>query len=829
MRALAVLLLATSACSAATGELEPDPPGSPVEEFADLGFGAVIAGTRASAPFPEPLAFGVPAEGLTRCEPGSRFCWTRDPGLRLIGVYSAPAEAEAEAAIDRETVQVRPCDDCAPVTLHADARTVRHGLDCVPHELDAGALEPGACGTVRLDCRNEANTTLSMLAFETSGSALSFDRTTPRELTPGERASLHLRFCPGGAGPARATAAISVRHGEGPVERIEHTVMAEGLGPVLQVSPDRLDFGEVAAGAPSRRMLETGGGGVIVDRITTSAAWLEVTPGPSAGRWWVTVIGGAEGVLTGELELFTNDVRNPRRTIPVEANVISLPPCTYVLRPDRLDLGLVTLGRESGGAIEIANTGSSDCLLGPATVLEPGSPFEPREERTRSQRIAPGSSQTIALAYRSPRSSDDRASLELEITPSPEPRPVIELEAREAPHGLEVGPSRLFFEALPPFCGLTDGLELRSRGAVEITSVTISEPADAPFTLTGNVPAPERPVMLGPGESLTLRAGFRSAIAGSYARQLEIVTAANGRPERHTVSLEGSVVAGPEQTDVFEQLRNQLDLLLIADDSCSMRDDRALEAGALEALLATLDAEGFDYRIAVTGTTIVPGAPGLRSRSNGERWATRASEPSPLAALLELVPESGGGGGVERGLDAAERALAFEPRIGGFFRPFSPAVLLFVSDEDDRSPGASIPSLQRIDQRVSRPGPPWVLAVVTGPEDGGCRSARAIAGPAPRYHALAEARGGVASICDDWSALFARQTPWFAYQSRFALSRSPVLTTLVITVDGQDVPAVSAGIEQWRYDVETNAIVFSPGRQPPPGARIRIEYQAGCG
>ncbi|CAN0526020.1 unnamed protein product, partial [Laminaria digitata] len=63
--------------------------------------------------------------------------------------------------------------------------------------------------------------------------------------------------------------------------------------------------------------------------------------------------------------------------------------------------------------------------------------------------------------------------------------------------------------------------------------------------------------------------------------------------------------------------------------------------------------------------------------------------------------------------------------------------------------------------------------------------------------------------------------------SRFFLSNPPVASSLVIIVDGVQMPRTSpSGTLHWSYDTATNAVDFSPYAIPEPGAEIIVRYTA---
>ena len=92
--------------------------------------------------------------------------------------------------------------------------------------------------------------------------------------------------------------------------------------------------------------------------------------------------------------------------------------------------------------------------------------------------------------------------------------------------------------------------------------------------------------------------------------------------------------------------------------------------------------------------------------------------------------------------------------------------------------------------------------------------------------------GGVfQSICTaDWSrSLEDLSTAAFGFKSRFFLTNQPVISTIVVYIDGVAIPGTTMqGTVNWTYDFATNSINFSPFSTPEPGATVRVEYTAEC-
>jgi hypothetical protein len=179
------------------------------------------------------------------------------------------------------------------------------------------------------------------------------------------------------------------------------------------------------------------------------------------------------------------------------------------------------------------------------------------------------------------------------------------------------------------------------------------------------------------------------------------------------------------------------------------------------------------------------------------------------------------GGEPEQGLLAAEQALS-PPLVtqdnAGFLRPEASLGIVYVSDEDDQSPGTTDGYAAFL--IALRPPPFLRVNAIVGDVPAGC----ATAGAGTRYRAMVDLIGGVsASICaNDWDqTLIALAAGGFGFRTRFELSGVPVEGTIEVRVNG-----VTLGVEFWEY--VAGAIVFSPAAVPEAASTIEVTYAPSC-
>jgi hypothetical protein len=160
----------------------------------------------------------------------------------------------------------------------------------------------------------------------------------------------------------------------------------------------------------------------------------------------------------------------------------------------------------------------------------------------------------------------------------------------------------------------------------------------------------------------------------------------------------------------------------------------------------------------------------------------------------------------------------------GFLREDAKLAVVFVTDEDDSSPG-TVAYYETFFRALKGNNPALLsLSAIVGPENlSACPTA---SGSGSRYLALAHATDGVIeNICTpDWAASLAKLgRSTFGPRRSFKLSDKPADPAQVtVQVNGE---TLTTG---WSYDATLNAIVFTADAVPSPGAIIDVTYPLGC-
>jgi len=253
-----------------------------------------------------------------------------------------------------------------------------------------------------------------------------------------------------------------------------------------------------------------------------------------------------------------------------------------------------------------------------------------------------------------------------------------------------------------------------------------------------------------------------------------------------------------------------VDVLLIVDDSASMKEEQGNLARNFQAFIAQAP-EGVNYQIGVTTTSL--------NNSGLLHGYPPVVDPASASEFLDNAEVGTLGSNTEQGLAAARMALegSFQP----YLRQGALLVLIFVSDEDDQSSGhlanyeSTFLAFKGGHREMLR-----TFAIVGGPE--GCSNDDGKADPSPRYLDVVRALDGEwSSICDEsfGESLQAFGQGTFTPRTAYPLDHEPVADTLVVRVNGSNP---SGG---WYYDgIDMTVHLYET---PVPGDVVTVRYERG--
>ncbi len=259
--------------------------------------------------------------------------------------------------------------------------------------------------------------------------------------------------------------------------------------------------------------------------------------------------------------------------------------------------------------------------------------------------------------------------------------------------------------------------------------------------------------------------------------------------------------------------KNPTDIVIYGDTSTSMSEelttlgdrvleftDRIQEAGASWNLIAVTGATG----CGVDGI-FTPNTPNF-----DQRFKAAILTPPENRDLDEM------------GLQNVRNALAQAAPGGcneGFLRPNALLHIIYISDENDESPGFEDPDywVDYVDQMIALKGSAALtrISAVAGPTPTGCPGAE----PGFGYDEAVAATGGeFVSICDDWPSELDALADASVITDLFPLSRQPVPESIQPFVNGE---LRETG---WEYDPVENAVRFV-SNPPMTGDIVDIFYE----
>ena len=270
-------------------------------------------------------------------------------------------------------------------------------------------------------------------------------------------------------------------------------------------------------------------------------------------------------------------------------------------------------------------------------------------------------------------------------------------------------------------------------------------------------------------------------------------------------------------TEVFEgKTAQDVDVLFVVDDSGSMGEEQETLSKNFDAFIAAANTWKTDYQIAVTTTDI-----GQGGALQGD---VKVVTPATSDAFIQSVLVGTGGSGTEQGLLAAQKSLA--GAFGAALRDDATLVIIFVSDEEDQSPGDYGDYLGwYLDLKGGGLDLMTAFAIVGPP--GSCSSEAGSADAGVRYISVAEQTGGSwASICDPSfsTALETFGEGTFGPKTKFPLSGKAKPGTVSVVVNG--VPCTSG----WELLGDQQTVKFFEGGSclPQDGDLVSITYDLVC-
>lgn len=256
------------------------------------------------------------------------------------------------------------------------------------------------------------------------------------------------------------------------------------------------------------------------------------------------------------------------------------------------------------------------------------------------------------------------------------------------------------------------------------------------------------------------------------------------------------------------------DLLFFGDTSGSMAVELTTMGDEISGLLSTLSTYTESWQLlAVTGPTGC-GVNGVLTPETPD-YATLFASGLLTPPGEDLVDEWG-----LYNADAAVQATDEGECNAGFMREGARLHVVFVSDEDDNSPGFDSGDTNYwttyVNSIIAKKGSidDVRFSAIVGPTPDGCDGAE----PGTGYTEAVLATGGaLISICEDWASQLDTLVDVSVDHTTFSLSKFPVPRSITVMVNGSD------RAEGWIYDMGLNAVIFSVA-PPATGDQVAIYY-----
>ena len=599
------------------------------------------------------------------------------------------------------------------MTTEVEVRGVVAGprIDITPYVVDFGAIEKN-----QTELRQVVISNVGEEALVVDQVYLSLD--TPADFFYGDLTSftlevdqeqvLSLSYTPTDSGIDSGYLVFESNDPLNPGVRVN--LIGAWAGPVMDVKPKQIDFGEVALGASKTLDFSIYNDGtrpltveelVLVDGPADLISWsfdngITGTPFEVEANQHVTVSltftpTGETAPITQNLEVRSNDPEEPTDTVILTYTGLAAGQCNFQLIPTTLNFGLVPGGYSKQMPIMVRNTGAGPCTVNSVSLeadllsLFYGNPFS-FVAPFQAFELEPGESTLIEFDY-SPFSGGDTDTFASQavfnVTDTISGQTGLScpsasfglpgsggcsfgfsapgncwacLSGRTGDPALAAVPGDVDFGLVTLGCdSQTQRLRIYNKGTAptNLQSIALDSTCDDNFSLTG---LPSLPMPLDAGQFHELELVYTPS--GVQADSCRVLIVADS--EDLTVPIAGEGTTDENVTDIFTQVSGrEVDVLFVVDTSGSMGDDQSNLANNFSDFIASALEWDVDFQIGVT-TTDDDDDGFLQSRNGRPRIiASSAMNQSEVQAAFEDNIQVGdSGSSTERGLKAAEIALS---------------------------------------------------------------------------------------------------------------------------------------------------------------------------
>lgn len=727
------------------------------------------------------------------------------------------------------------CGDRCGIEVEVRASALEAVVRVEPPVVDFGTVGIGMTVSKAVLVQNTGTMPISVSSIAARGSAelvAQASRGLPVIVEGNSSVAITLEYTPASA--ATLQGELVVRTTDAAVPEATVRVVGRGAGPLFLVQPASLSFGVERRPDTYRRallLLNAGSADVMVQALELAGDGYALRAPPGLP---VRLGSGQSLVLDvtfsptevreylGTLTIRTDDVGAPEVVVPLSGGLADRL-CELDLSASRMNFGLMPIGFSREKRLTVSNAGTDPCVLTSAAFRAPVDPsiaLDAAASPVFPRTLARGESMELVFTYTPTQPVESKGNFVL-VTADPvfPERHVALLGSAAGYVDVFTEPSSLDFGSLRPGCAAAEReVRVFNAGTADVSIARIdwvSAPSPELRLSPGGLPATVRA-----GDSRGFDVAFAPTDLGVETSAVQIEITDLPYPIVVPVRAEGS--DRPRALDEFSQSeRQEVDVLFVIDDSCSMGDEQLALAQSFRNFIRQANLRDVDFHIGVTTTTLIPlpGAfvgPVLTPATNN---LEREFQAQVSVGVM--------GSGVEQGLDAMAAALNLAT-LGvapnqAFRRETATLVPIIISDEDDQSAAMPVYFLNVLRNATPRSG--YVTAVVSG-QRSGCGTSMGGGGAiaAPRYEEFVRLTAGYSeSICGDWERTLANLgDAAFGLRQVFTLSRdADTREPLIVEIDGRPVPPSA-----FTYDPANRAIRFMTA--PPERSRITVEYTPTC-
>ncbi len=760
---------------------------------------------------------------------------------------------------------VTPCPTCSPRSIALTGHGVDTLLSVRPKSIDFGNVRLGATAAQPFTVTNTSKSPVAINSLSLTGSpeltaAIDNVAAFPMTLQPGQTVTGAARFLPRTLGTQGSLTTMAASDGGPGLLALSGVAM----GPVLQPTPKALFVGPAALGTTRNAAITITNVGLDPDNdspLLLSDARIEGNDGSWAVRVDSMNVGepGAStqahiaftpqsvGLSQARLVLESNDGLHPRVEVPLAATGRDLLPCTLEVQPaGPIDFGLQKLFTPSVQGFELTNTTADDCIVGEPAIVSGGPEFRwPGGVVPAGRTLPPGHRMSVRVQFLAQQAQTYSGAIEFYVSNKAAPVKTVNLIGAGDSSCFFVSPTTVDFGATTQSCAVPSQFTFAVNQCPFPVTVTALETSGPPFSASAALP-----VRIAPNTNAGIAVGYAPPSPGDDVGAVRIFT--DMRAEPFQAGITGGSRDSATVLDQWEQSTPKVDMLIVIDNSGSMREEQQALAANLDHLWNRIALANADFHIAVTTTGMSPytfkqcpggadgGEAGRFFPVDGSRPRLLTPQTPNVKNVLFANTDVGTCHFDERFLDPVVAALT-DPLVNatkapgtpwpndgnaGFLRDDARLALLAVSDADDANDVIDPAPVSDYVARL-RQVKHGALDLISFSGIVPLHNCVSVEGVGTRYIELARQLGGhVEDICDlgNFGTMLENSLGNLLLPlTSFPLSAHPRdPSAIVVTVNG-------AVVTNWSYDAASNRIVFPADAVPPPGSHITAKYEPACG